>query len=96
MFWSKKPKIQPKVANAFWVLDRELERMHTLFREAFRAGSRQSESNAGLYWKQLQEMQKVVMECAKESDAKLHEKIAEFALAGSTDDSDPTQTSGGR
>ncbi len=84
MFWKRKPEEPaqpPKIANAFYVLDRELERMHTLLLHY-----KNHETNAPAMWKRILELQDVTMKCAKENDEKLQERIAEFALLGKAED----------
>jgi hypothetical protein len=70
-----------KIVNAYYVLDRELERMHTLLD---RFGKR-NEGNAQELYTRIKLMQETLLESVKNGDEKLQEKIAEFALTGDPD-----------
>lgn len=89
MFGFFEKKVALPTDNAYSVLNKELERLHTLFTYAYKNG--QSKDNLNIYWSRIKELQEALFlalekQPAHSQDIKdLQDTVAEILLLTDTD-----------
>lgn len=85
MFFNKKPEKQD---NVYSVLNKELERLHSLFNSAFKE---RNENNVSIFWGRIKSLQDALLEALEKQPAHsqdikdLQDTVAEILLLTDTD-----------
>lgn len=90
MWFSKKKKVEPVYENAYSLLNKELSRMHELFREQLNIGG-SSEKNLNVFWTKINNMQDAMIKALEKQPAHAEEicdlqnTVAEILLLSQTE-----------